>query len=175
MSKYKIAILPGDGIGKDVVDATIKVLDAVGFSDKAEYVWGDIGWEFWINEGNALPDRTIELLKGTTCALFGAITSKPKEEAAMELSPEMPRFAYVYAIGLHSLKKTHEAIKVLENTIERHPYNRDVLFTLATMNRDIGQYEKSLEYATKLVEYFPEDVNYRQFEKQLRSFIEQDF
>ncbi|MHA2250961.1 MAG: isocitrate/isopropylmalate dehydrogenase family protein [Candidatus Kariarchaeaceae archaeon] len=96
MSKYKVAILPGDGIGKDVVDATIKVLDAVGFSDKAEYVNGDIGWEFWITEGNALPDRTIELLKGTNCALFGAITSKPKEEAAMELSSELQDKGLVY-------------------------------------------------------------------------------
>jgi 3-isopropylmalate dehydrogenase len=96
LSKYEIAILPGDGIGKDVVDATIKVLDAVGFSEKAKYVWGDIGWEFWINEGNALPDRTIDLLKGTNCALFGAITSKPKEEAAMELSSELQDKGLIY-------------------------------------------------------------------------------
>ena len=96
MSKYKIAILPGDGIGKDVVDATIKVLDTVGFNDKAEYQWGDIGWEFWCNEGNPLPDRTIDLLKQTDCSLFGAITSKPKEEADLELSPNLKDKGLIY-------------------------------------------------------------------------------
>lgn len=89
MSKYKIAVLPGDGIGKDTIEAAINVLDAVGFSEKAEYTYGDIGWEFWVNEGNPLPDRTIDLLKESTCSLFGAITSKPKDEAAKELKPEL--------------------------------------------------------------------------------------
>ncbi len=67
MKKYKIAVLPGDGIGIDVTNAAMKVLDAVGFSDMVEYTWGDIGWEFWKTEGNPLPDRTIELLKNSDC------------------------------------------------------------------------------------------------------------
>ena len=53
--------MPGDGIGRVVMDEAIKVLNAAGFD--AEYVHGDIGWEFWCREGNALPERTIELLK----------------------------------------------------------------------------------------------------------------
>ncbi|MHA2091619.1 MAG: isocitrate/isopropylmalate dehydrogenase family protein [Candidatus Kariarchaeaceae archaeon] len=105
MSKYKIAILPGDGIGKDVVEATMQVLDAVGFSDKAEYTYGDIGWEFWCNEGNALPDRTIKLLKETKCALFGAITSKPKEEAAEELKPELHDKGLIYFSPIVKLRQ----------------------------------------------------------------------
>jgi len=55
----------------------------------AEYVPCDIGWEFWCKEGNALPDRTVKALKDTTCALFGAITSKPQSEAKEELAPEL--------------------------------------------------------------------------------------
>ncbi|MCE7734982.1 MAG: isocitrate/isopropylmalate dehydrogenase family protein [Candidatus Heimdallarchaeota archaeon] len=105
MSKYKIAILPGDGIGIDVVDATIKVLDTVGFSEKAEYQWGDIGWEFWCNEGNPLPDRTIDLLKQTDCALFGAITSKPKEEADLELSPKLKDQGLIYFSPIVKLRQ----------------------------------------------------------------------
>jgi len=81
--KYKIAMLPGDGIGKDVMDAAQIVLNAIGLD--AEYIYGDIGWEFWKKEGNPLPERTIEILKETDCALFGAITSKPKDEAQKEL------------------------------------------------------------------------------------------
>jgi 3-isopropylmalate dehydrogenase len=94
--KYKIAVLPGDGIGIDVTNAAMKVLDAVGFSEKAEYIWGDIGWEFWCKEGNPLPDRTISLLQQCDCALFSAITSKPKDEAAKELVPELQGKGLVY-------------------------------------------------------------------------------
>ncbi|MEM2338908.1 MAG: isocitrate/isopropylmalate family dehydrogenase, partial [Nitrososphaerales archaeon] len=87
MSKYKIARLPGDGIGKDVMDAANIVLNVLPLD--AEYIDGDIGWEFWKKEGNPLPDRTIELLKETNCALLGAITSKPKEDAEKELDPKL--------------------------------------------------------------------------------------
>ena len=87
MPNYRIAWLPGDGIGPEVCQAARTVLDAAGFS--AEYLDGDIGWEFWRREGDALPARTIELLKATDCAFFGAITSKPAAEAARELAPAL--------------------------------------------------------------------------------------
>jgi len=94
MAKYKIAWLPGDGVGKDVLNAAKIVLERIALD--AEYIPGDIGWEFWCKEGNALPDRTIQLLKNTDCCLFGAITSKPKEEAESELDPAMKGKGYVY-------------------------------------------------------------------------------
>ncbi|MHA2307900.1 MAG: isocitrate/isopropylmalate dehydrogenase family protein [Candidatus Heimdallarchaeaceae archaeon] len=103
--KYKIAVLPGDGIGKDVTDAAMKVLDAVGFSELAEYTWGDIGWEFWKTEGNPLPDRTIDLLKQSDCCLFSAITSKPKEEAQKELAPELQGKGLVYSSPIVKLRQ----------------------------------------------------------------------
>ena len=87
--KYKIAWLPGDGVGVDVMEATKIVLDESGFSARARYVPGDIGWEFWKKEGDPLPQRTLDLLAGTDVCLFGAITSKPKDEAAEELAPEL--------------------------------------------------------------------------------------
>lgn len=94
MAKYRIAWLPGDGVGNDVMEAARIVLDALQLD--AEYVPGDIGWEFWKTEGNPLPDRTIEMMKTTDCALFGAITSKPKEEANKELAPELQGKGYDY-------------------------------------------------------------------------------
>jgi isocitrate dehydrogenase (NAD+) len=89
-----IVTMPGDGIGKVVTPEAVRVLDAVGF--KANYVHGDIGWDFWISEGNPLPQRTIDLLTEHKIGLFGAITSKPKEAAAKELSPELQGKGYVY-------------------------------------------------------------------------------
>ncbi|MDD5528638.1 MAG: isocitrate/isopropylmalate dehydrogenase family protein [bacterium] len=94
MAKYKIAVLPGDGVGKEVVEAAKIVLDALKLD--AEYIYGDIGWEFWKHEGNALPERTIQLLKETDCCLFGAITSMPKEEAVAELDKELQDKGLIY-------------------------------------------------------------------------------
>jgi 3-isopropylmalate dehydrogenase len=94
MSKYKIAWLPGDGIGNDVMEATRIVLDAVKLD--ADYLHGDIGWEFWCREGDAFPQRTIDLLNNVDAAMFGAITSKPVKAAEAELVPELKGKGLVY-------------------------------------------------------------------------------
>lgn len=86
-TKYKIAWLPGDGIGVEVLEAAKVVLDRLQVN--AEYIHGDIGWEFWCKEGDAFPARTIELLKTVDAAMFGAITSKPVKAAEAELIPEL--------------------------------------------------------------------------------------
>ena len=94
MAKYKIAWLPGDGIGVEVLEAAKIVLDKIQLN--AEYIHGDIGWEFWCKEGDALPQRTIDLLKGVDTALFGAITSKPVKAAQVELIPELQSKGLTY-------------------------------------------------------------------------------
>ena len=87
MAKHIIAWIPGDGVGIEVLEAAKLCLDALEFD--AEYREGEIGWKYWCTEGNALPDRTLKLLSETDCALFGAITSKPKQEADAELDPPL--------------------------------------------------------------------------------------
>ena len=94
MSKRTIVTMPGDGIGKVVLPESVRVLKAVGFD--ADYVHGDIGWDFWIKEGNALPQRTIDLLEKHKIGLFGAITSKSKDKADAELSPGLKGKGYTY-------------------------------------------------------------------------------
>ena len=103
MAKYKIAWLPGDGVGNEVMEAAKIVLDKLQLD--AEYIHGDIGWEFWKSEANPLPDRTIEVLKNTDCALFGAITSLPKEEAENELAPELQGKGHVYSSPIVRLRQ----------------------------------------------------------------------
>ena len=108
MAKYKIAWLPGDGVGKDVMDCAKIVLDEINLD--AEFIPGDVGWEFWKSEGNPLPERTIKILKETDCCLFGAITSKPKDEAAKELSPDLQGKGFTYSspiVGLRQLLNLH--------------------------------------------------------------------
>ncbi len=103
MPKHHIAVLPGDGVGNDVMDAAKIILDTVDLD--AEYIHGDIGWEFWKKEGNPLPDRTIDLLKNTDCALFGAITSKPNEDAQKELIPSLQNKGIVYSSAIVRLRQ----------------------------------------------------------------------
>ena len=86
---HRIALLAGDGIGPEVMENCVEVLDAAGV--KAEYTNADIGWEFWKTEGEALPKRTLDILSPaqTDVALFAAITSKPAFEAQKELCAEL--------------------------------------------------------------------------------------
>ncbi|MFH1514495.1 MAG: isocitrate/isopropylmalate family dehydrogenase [bacterium] len=103
MSKYTVVTMPGDGIGKNVLDVTLGVLDKVGFD--AKYVHADIGWEFWKSEGNPLPQRTLDLLEKHKLSLFGAITSKPKEKAAAELSEKLKDKGLVYYSPIVGLRQ----------------------------------------------------------------------
>ncbi|HUT03325.1 MAG TPA: isocitrate/isopropylmalate dehydrogenase family protein [bacterium] len=158
MAKHRVAYLPGDGIGTDVLDAARLVLEALEFD--AEYIPGDVGWEFWCNEGNPLPQRTVDMLKMTDCCLFGAITSKPSEEAARELAPHLWQQGFVYfspivklrqLLNLHTNMRPCKAFKgnplnyrddidivvFRENTeglysgVELHPVPREVMRFLA--------------------------------------------
>ena len=95
--------MPGDGIGNQVLPEAIRVLNKVGFD--AEYVHAEIGWEAWCNEGNALPDRTVELLRKHKLGLFGAITSKPKKAAEAELKPELRGKGFSYFSPIVSMRQ----------------------------------------------------------------------
>jgi isocitrate/isopropylmalate dehydrogenase len=103
MPKYRIALMPGDGIGQDVMEAAQIILDKVALD--AEYIVADIGWEFWCQEGDPLPQRTLETLETCDCALFAAITSKPKEEAAAELVPELQGKGLTYRSPIVRLRQ----------------------------------------------------------------------
>ncbi|MBU1698690.1 MAG: isocitrate/isopropylmalate dehydrogenase family protein [Candidatus Eisenbacteria bacterium] len=123
MAKYRVAWLPGDGVGVDVMHAARLVLDGIGFH--AEYIHGDIGWEFWKKEGNPLPDRTLRIMRQTDCALFGAITSKPKEEAEAELDPSLKGKGLIYSSPIVRLRQEFQLYANLRpcRAFENNPLN----------------------------------------------------
>ena len=90
MKSYNISIIKGDGIGPEIVDEAIKVLDAVstkcGFNlNYEEYLMGGIAYDM---TGNPLPDETITgVLKSDAC-LFGAIGGQKWDALPRELRPE---------------------------------------------------------------------------------------
>ncbi|WP_295617941.1 isocitrate/isopropylmalate family dehydrogenase [uncultured Methanobrevibacter sp.] len=67
---YNIAVIPGDGIGKEVMEATINVLESLDID--FNFTYGEAGDECKENNGEALPDETIELAKNSDACLFGA-------------------------------------------------------------------------------------------------------
>ena len=103
MSKRKIVVMPGDGIGNVVLPEALRVLEAAGF--EADWISAGIGWEHWVAEGNPLPEKTVELIAEHKVALFGAITSKPKDKAAAEISPALRDKGHVYFSPIVGLRQ----------------------------------------------------------------------
>jgi methanogen homoisocitrate dehydrogenase len=69
----KVAVVPGDGIGPEVVESALSVLDAAGA--EFEKVLVEVGFGRWKRTGQALSDADMEILKECDCILFGAITT----------------------------------------------------------------------------------------------------
>lgn len=155
MAKYRIAVLPGDGVGNDVMEAAMMVLESLNLD--AEYIHGDVGWEFWKTEGNPLPQRTIDLLNNTDACLFGAITSKPKEEAAKELAPELQGKGFVYSspiVGMRQLLNLHTNMRPCK-AFPTNPANfRDGI--------DITVFRENTEGLYAGIEFYPLEDELRQ-------------
>jgi len=103
MSKPTIAMLPGDGVGAEVLAAARIVLDRLELD--AEYRYGDVGWRFWCEEGDALPPRTLEVIEESQCALFGAITSRPQLEAEQDLDARLRGKGLTYTSPIIRLRQ----------------------------------------------------------------------
>ncbi len=103
MSKRRIVVMPGDGIGKVVLPQALRVLEAAGFT--AEWISAGIGWEHWVEKGNPLPEETLDLIAEHKVALFGAITSKPKDRAAAEIRAELRDQGHVYFSPIVGLRQ----------------------------------------------------------------------
>ncbi len=85
-----IAILPGDGIGPEIMDEAVKVLEAVKerFSLELDYTFGDVGGCAIDKHGVALPEQTIELCKQSDAILLGAVGGPKWESLPPEQQPE---------------------------------------------------------------------------------------
>ena len=75
MQKYKIAVIPGDGIGNEVVPEGIRTLEAVGHRFDIEFQWSEFVWscESYTKTGKMMPDDGIDQLKDFTAIYLGAV------------------------------------------------------------------------------------------------------
>ena len=81
----KIAIIPGDGIGPEIVNATLKVLDSLNIN--LEYVFFDIGYNRLRKTGEAISDDDIDAIKKIGIALMGPVTTPKPSEVRKYRSP----------------------------------------------------------------------------------------
>jgi predicted CXXCH cytochrome family protein len=76
---------------------------------------------------------------------------------AAELDPGRARYAYVYAVGLHSAGHINDAMAVLRESVARHAGDRDTLLGLVSFSRDAGDFATALHYAEQLARVAPND------------------
>lgn len=86
-SAPRIAVLPGDGIGPEVTGVAVRVLQAAGF--EGTFTEHPVGWSEWCARGEALPAATLQACRDADAVLFGAITSKPEDQANAEVAPAL--------------------------------------------------------------------------------------
>jgi tetratricopeptide (TPR) repeat protein len=90
---------------------------------------------------------------------------------AAELDPERARYAYVYAVGLHSAGHVEDAIAVLKESLARHPGDRDTLLALVGYSRDTGDITAALDYAEQLARAAPGETGLAALIESLRRQI----
>lgn len=76
MEKYEIAVLPGDGIGKEVVPVSLKVLTTVAeLHGGLEFEWKEFPWscDYYLEHRKMMPDNGMEILKNFNSIFLGAI------------------------------------------------------------------------------------------------------
>ena len=75
MSNYRIAVIPGDGIGKEVVPEGLRVLEAVGARFDISFKWDEYPWgcETYIHTDRMMPEDGIEQLRGSDAIFLGAV------------------------------------------------------------------------------------------------------
>ena len=116
-NSYKIAVIPGDGIGKEVMQATIDVLDALDID--FEYIYGEAGDECLEKTGTALPDKTLNIIKNCDACLFGA-AGESAADVIVKIRQEMKMFANLRPVksypNTNALFENVDFMIVRENT-----------------------------------------------------------
>ncbi len=112
---HKIGVLPGEGIGPEVVDASMMVLDAIQKVElvKLEYLKGDAGAYCIEKFGTNLPPQTVEMLRMTSACLKGPMTT-PEE-------PGSPRSVAVTLRSIFDLYANVRPARTLPNVAALKP------------------------------------------------------
>ena len=115
----KIARIDGDGIGKEVTEAGVAVLESLDLN--FDFIEAEAGRECFEKNGTTIPEETIKIAKNTKATLFGAITSTPGQKSPIiTLRQELDTYANLRPIksfkGINCLFDDLDFLIVRENT-----------------------------------------------------------
>lgn len=125
--ELKIAKLPGDGIGPEVIDQAVKAIDAVcsKFDHKAEYTFAYVGACAIDKFGNPYPDVTHEVCMRSDAVLFGAVGDpKYDNDPTAPVRPEQGLLAIRKKLGLYANLRPVETFKSL---IDKSPLKNEIV------------------------------------------------
>jgi 3-isopropylmalate dehydrogenase len=126
MNRYKIAVIKGDGIGPEIVDEAIKVLDSVAVNsdfelEYEEYLMGGNAYDI---TGDPLPDETIEGCERADAILFGAIGGPKWDDLPRDKRPESGLLKLRSTLGLYA---NYRPVKVYDELVEASTLKSEVV------------------------------------------------
>jgi 3-isopropylmalate dehydrogenase len=124
---YKIAVLPGDGIGPEITNEAVKVLKAVGekFNHSFEFTEALIGAVAIDETGNPFPEETLELCKNSDAVLFGAIGDpKYDNDPKAKIRPEQGLLKMRKDLGLYA---NIRPVKTFPSLIDKSPLKEEIV------------------------------------------------
>jgi len=124
---FKIAVLPGDGIGPEIIDQAKKVIDAVGvrFNHKFNFKHALVGAIAIDRTGNPLPEETLDLCRSSDAVLFGAIGDpKYDNDPSAKVRPEQGLLAMRKELGLYANVRP---VSTLPSLIDKSPLKREIV------------------------------------------------
>ncbi len=149
-NKYKIAIIPGDGIGKEVIDAAISILNELNID--FDYEYGEAGDDCLEKTGTALPQETIDIVKNCDACLFGA-AGETAADVIVKLRQELKMFANLRPVksypNTNSLTENIDFMIVRENTEGLYIANQEEI----TSNGAIAKRIITREAEERIIDY----------------------
>ena len=123
---FKVAVLPGDGVGPEVIAEAVRVMESVGsrFGHEFEVVSGPIGGNAIDSHGTALPAETVSVCRGADAILFGAVGGPKWDDARAATRPEDGILAIRKQMGLFA---NIRPVKAYESLLGASPLRRDLL------------------------------------------------
>ena len=150
---YQIAVIPGDGIGSEVMDATISVLKHLNVD--FDFIYGEAGDECLLKTGESLPSETLKLIGESDACLFGA-AGESASDVIVKIRQEMKMFANLRPVrsypNTNSLYDDIDFIIVRENTEGMYIADEEEYTTEGAVARRIITYEaekRIIDYAFK--------------------------
>ena len=153
---YKIAVIPGDGIGKEVMDATLHVLEAINV--EFDYTFAEAGDEYAEISGVPLPQETMDIVKNSKACLFGA-AGESAADVIVKMRQELDLFVNLRPVksypGTKCLYDNLDFVIVRENTegmyIGREEYTDEGATALRVITKKASERicKFAFEYAKK--------------------------